>query len=765
MSLGNSYIHSLLRESAQTAFREIRSELLLPDESELYQFVRGHLDQHGRLPDPAVVRAQGLTLNPATEPPAYYADEVRKRFLFTGLSAIRTQLGELLRGTSPSTRNPDAALAQLKASLAGLTPMLGTTTRCVNMTEQFQAVLEDIERFRFSGGMRGVTLGFPTLNDATSGLEGGELGVVAGRPGMGKAQPLDSKVKVPGGWKLMGALNVGDRVASPDGKPSKVTGVFPQGEKQVFKIIFGDGREAEACGEHLWVVNYREWKKPRTLTTSKLREMLARKRYHQRLSVELLSGDNDKNKAFPLSPYALGALLGDGCTTRELKFTSADAFVVNELARELGPGMLIEPASKYDFALIDLFREGRGKTFIRKLYERWGLWGCKAPAKFIPEEYYNGSRAQRLALLQGLMDTDGWAEKQGSVRFASSSKELALDVQRLVWSLGGMASVKPKKGKKGFSWTVGIRLRSPETAFRMPRKKERVGVSNQYSEGLRNIIKAIEPSRVTECQCISVSHPSHCYVTDNYVVTHNTWILMEMAYQAWRAGYSVLFVSMEMGNMQIGRRWLGRHAGINPKFLRTGEISHWIEQALHNTVHSASETSDNVRIMSGAMSKNVSDIEAVMAEHLPDIIYIDAAYLLSASKEVRRAGASKWEELTEVIRELKQLALRYNRPVIVSVQFNRNVSGNSQKELDLRDIGGTDAIPQDASLVIGLRYGKPPHERLRRILQMLKNREGESRDLLVSFGFSPPLFLEIETDDDGNETDAAENPLSTEWML
>ena len=161
-----------------------------------------------------------------------------------------------------------------------------------------------------------------------------------------------------------------------------------------------------------------------------------------------------------------------------------------------------------------------------------------------------------------------------------------------------------------------------------------------------------------------------------------------------------------------------------------------------------------VHLMSGDAIRSVADIEQAIALHLPDAIYIDAAYLLSPASEVRRYGAARWEELTEVVRQLKQIAIRYNRPIFLTFQLNRQVKKRQRRELELSDIGGTDAIPQDASVVLGLLHGNPPLEQMRRIVQMMKNREGELFNMLINYGFSPVSFHELPMDEGGEELGA-----------
>jgi replicative DNA helicase len=234
-----------------------------------------------------------------------------------------------------------------------------------------------------------------------------------------------------------------------------------------------------------------------------------------------------------------------------------------------------------------------------------------------------------------------------------------------------------------------------------------------------------------------------------------SWLLFESAFQAWRAGNSIAIISMEMGKVQVVRRWMGRHLGINPNFIRSGQVSAWTEEMLRGYADTASAM-PRVSLISGDMEKQIDGIEATIREHLPDIIYIDAAYLLTPSGQ-SKGYISKWEMISKVIGQLKKLAVKYNRPIFITVQFNRNQRNDSQKEPDLGDISGSDSIPQDASIICGVRLGLPPFESIRRRLLVMKNREGEGGEFTTDFRFTPPSMVEI--------ADGADALVQTSWMI
>src|SRR5437773_7688762 len=136
----------------------------------------------------------------------------------------------------------------------------------------------------------GVATGFEKLDLETSGFQPSDFIIIAGRPSMGKAQPLDARVKTPTGWTRMSELREGDRLASIDGRESVVRGVYPEDARPVVPVSFSDGRSTECCAEHLWRVHHRAWLEPRVLTTEQVTLLLARKRYRHRLWIDVPSG-------------------------------------------------------------------------------------------------------------------------------------------------------------------------------------------------------------------------------------------------------------------------------------------------------------------------------------------------------------------------------------------------------------------------------------------------------------------------------------------
>ena len=562
----------------------------------------------------------------------------------------------------------------------------------------------------------GVPTGFIDLDRMTAGLQAGDMIVLAARPSMGKAQPLEARVRTLSGWKTMGELEVGMALASIDGRPSIVTGIFPQGRKAVWRVTLSDGRSTECCDEHLWRVCCRHWATPRVLSTAEIRALLERKRYQNRIWIEPHDGQFGHQDALPIDPWVLGALLGDGCLTGAgtVRFSSASAEVLGTMEARVGAGLELTHAGRYDYRIV---REDRGHPLgikgsqpnpLRTALDSLRLSGLASDQKFIPRLYLEAPRAARLDLLRGLLDTDGWVERWGSVRFSTSSRQLAQDLAELVRSLGGWCSISEKQPH--FRNLAGMRVAGlpayvchvshpqPRSLFLLSDKLARLPETWQRRKRLT--IQAIEPSRDADCQCISVSHPDRLYITDGDIVTHNTAFAVNIAeHVALNEGLPVAIFSMEMGASQLAVRIVGSIGRINQGHLRTGKLSadEWprlteaIERLRTVSLHidetpglSPSELRANARRLARQCGKL-------------GLIVVDYLQLMQGSNPDSDNRAS---ELGEISRGLKMLAKELQCPVLALSQLNRSVEQRADKRPMMSDLRESGAIEQDADIIM-----------------------------------------------------------------
>ncbi|OKI06729.1 ATP-dependent DNA helicase RecG [Streptomyces sp. CB02923] len=354
--------------------------------------------------------------------------------------------------------------------------------------------------------------------------------LLQGEVGSGKAQPLDSSVLTPQGFRRMGDMAPGDEVVVPNGDIAVLDGVFPQGERDVWRLVLSDGSAVECDDEHLWIVAtscaWDRGEQPEVMTTREIRHDTFKadgssKWYIAPAGVvDLESGDER-----PLDPYLMGLLLGDGSFRHDLRFSSVDDSLLTAVTAAVAPAC--EPASvpgeNCDHTLRTTgSKDGTRRNPVIQALRGLGLWGASSHTKFVPPGYKNAPAKDRLALLQGLMDTDGTVQKTGSaVSFCSASRRLADDVAWLVRSLGGRARVLPERE----AFNVSVALPDEYPPFRLARKAERMR-GRPKDNTFRRGIRAVEYVGRKPVQCISVAHPSHAYVTDHFTVTHNTMVAL-----------------------------------------------------------------------------------------------------------------------------------------------------------------------------------------------------------------------------------------------
>lgn len=362
-----------------------------------------------------------------------------------------------------------------------------------------------------------------------------------GRHWESKHQPLHSKIKVVGGWKTMGEMKIGDEVCTPDGGTAKVIGVYDKGKKPIYKITFADGRTAESTSEHLWKVyheNWRyDWKKNLSKDPWKIWSLDQILNYSSKrpFSIPLTEPTYGEKTELPIPPYLLGALLGNGSFSEDqsIQFSSMNNILIEKINSLLIDGYSLKEGSENSYRLTHPNKFKKEQVYMDALKDL-GLWGKLSNKKFIPEIYKEASAHDRLELLRGLMDTDGYAGESGSMAYYTVSEQLSVDVQYIIRSMGGICKINSKKrgarklpdgkwsSKDSTLYTCLIRHDHPENFFTLPNKVDRAKRCAKNIIRKLNIV-GIEPVGECDVRCILIDSPEHLYITDDFVVTHNTF--------------------------------------------------------------------------------------------------------------------------------------------------------------------------------------------------------------------------------------------------
>ena len=356
------------------------------------------------------------------------------------------------------------------------------------------------------------------------------------RAGSGKAQPVDTIIPTPDGEKRLGDIQVGDYVFDRLGNPTRVLGVYNQGLQRAYSVTLSDGRNTICAGEHLWTYIRNGDKKFITETLNSMMErsiLCGKENCSARYNIPINHAVKYKKKNFSVSPYVVGVFIGDGsCTCNNLTLSSFDEEIVANVANDIGATYKRNSTKNYNWYF---YKDGK----IIKTTDIFGnlpsmLHTCDK--KRIPVEYLYGDIEQRIELLQGILDTDGsiGLEKRYNVSYTTINKGLANDVLKLAYSLGFSASIsidkREWKYKTGVCYSIHFRIPSESKAkiFRLSRKLERANKS-LLTDQKRNYeqlpIREIKDLGY-ECEmvCIYVDNPEHLYLTNDFIVTHNTLI-------------------------------------------------------------------------------------------------------------------------------------------------------------------------------------------------------------------------------------------------
>ena len=343
----------------------------------------------------------------------------------------------------------------------------------------------------------------------------------------GKALALDTPIPTPAGWKTMGTIEVGDCVFGPDGKPVPVVGLTDvMTGRECREIVFSDGTTVIADVDHLWEVWSNDDRRHGTVRLLRTRDMEGhlrrgngyRCRIDQTEPIEYMGLD------LPVDPYVLGAWLGDGTSTKA-EITSVDRPILHEL--ELA-GYAVRPASSplsYRVGGTGQTRDPSTGQYTRNdslssRLRNLGLLGNK----HIPDSYLRASVVQRHALLEGIMDTDGYVDELGRCDVTTISRPLAEQYHELIASLGYRPRVATKPAKL-YGKDCGLRHEVTFTphriVFRLPRKLARQRLTQRFNFGRAIVDIRTTPS--VPVRCIEVGSSRGLYlITRSYIPTHNS---------------------------------------------------------------------------------------------------------------------------------------------------------------------------------------------------------------------------------------------------
>ena len=376
----------------------------------------------------------------------------------------------------------------------------------------------------------------------------------------GKALSLDTEIATPEGFKLMQDIHPGDFVFGADGQASEVICESEIFHKEMYLVEFEDGTQIKASGDHIWTVQTKNSR--RTFKRVITFENKAKSRFHEncgwfdittaemlkdfshtrpdgkgieyKYRVPMAAPVEYSEKVLPVDPYTLGVWLGDG--TSDNTTITCDEKDITEMVEHLtacGHNCKInrfkKRASNIALDMIEKKYTKKGNP-LRNALRAIGVF----ENKHIPELYLHSSIEQRMELLRGLMDTDGFCSKRGQCEFSQKNEKLVDEFRELLASLGIKSSKRQKtimcNGKKCRSFSVLFYCDKTNNCFKLKRKSERL--KDHLSERMKaKSIVDITRIPTEPSKCIMIDNPSHLYLaTRSYTATHNTSFIAALSF-------------------------------------------------------------------------------------------------------------------------------------------------------------------------------------------------------------------------------------------
>jgi len=381
--------------------------------------------------------------------------------------------------------------------------------------------------------------------------------------GSGKEQPYSERIPTPNGWSTMGELKVGDYVFGAHGEPQKISQIYEQGEKDVYEITFNNGCKVRCGLEHLWYVktSYNGKYHPVTLgemlkdfkkfDKSKLKNKRVKDPYEYKYYIPKLSAPVEYNyREIPIDPYTLGVFIGNGCCRENILTLSSGNYEIPKNIAVINKFIVKKSKAKnYSYMFYDKYDNPiHTKDFFEKIPE---MINCYSKDKIIPDDYIYNSYDVRLGLLQGLMDTDGTINKTGDrfhVSYSSTSKKLLEQILEIIRSLGWDGSIYEDKRTdhytNGYCGSLVIKIPHNEKYKLFTLSSKRDIASKLIDYGRNNfrdhlLIKDIKLVGKENSRCLYIDSPEHLYLTDDFIVTHNTFMT---CYIAIKMGMKTLIV-------------------------------------------------------------------------------------------------------------------------------------------------------------------------------------------------------------------------------
>jgi len=623
-----------------------------------------------------------ISMVPTAANTAYYARIVAERAVLRRLVEAGTRIVSMGYGAAAGQgRDVDDVVDLAQQAIYEVTERRASDDFAV-LGDLLQPALDEIEANGAKGGvMSGVPTGFEDLDRLLNGLHPGQLIIVAGRPGLGKALALDTPLPTPDGWTTMGEVAVGDRLLDAAGRPTTVVACSEvQLNRPCYEVVFSDGSVIVADGGHRWLTQTRrERRRGRPGQVRTTEEMLASLRPRS-AAQQLARAAGLPTTSEVLQPRRRGRANHSIATTGALQLPFADLLIAPYLLGAWLSGT--RPPVRLSYGLL------RALGLLRQ--------------RHIPLCYLRAAEGQRRALLAGLLDAAATVTIGGRVRLVVRNARLAADIRELIVGLGyPCTAVAGPVGTTAEGATV-LTFAALDDVFRLERKAllhKRRRRALSVGEATRRYVVEIRPVPSVPVRCVSVDNEEHLFLAGRSMIpTHNSTAAMDFARNAAvRHSQASAIFSLEMSKIEIVTRLLSAEAKVPLHVLRSGQLSDddWTKLARR-----MGEINEAPIYVDDTPNMTLMEIRAkarrLRQRHDLRLVIVDYLQLMTSPKRVE----SRQQEVAELSRGLKLLAKEIECPVVAVSQLNRGPEQRTDKRPQLSDLRESGSIEQDADVVI-----------------------------------------------------------------
>lgn len=717
-------------------------------------FIENHLKEYNIIPDKETFGNvfKDFEWIDVKEPASYLINELFKDYKARQLALSYNSVRDCLMND-----NLDKAL-DIYQKINDNISSVGISLNCVDLlkdTSRFDHYVEKTQNF----GKYYLTTGFEELDNIIGGIDRQEeLGLIVARTNKGKCLAKGTKVLMADGTtKKVEDVKVGDKVQSLN-RVNTVLALH-NGVSKGYKIIPNVGDPFIVSENHILTIMEGEekWSRNRGkrgyMTTTgnyilkdiMIEDYIAQSNHKKNLSKLYRPAIEYPTKSLKIPPYILGLWLGDG-TSKYIEITSMDEPIIKawyDWANSLGLKVHKSKSNKtHQKALIYTISGGNeNKNKINKALNYLKDYNL-INNKHIPLDYLTSNREQRLELLAGLIDTDGYFSGY-NYEITQKSKLLIDQIAQLVRGLGLKASIKPKIVENKLYYKLLISGNTNIVPTRLERKKSFRNNTKQDKYILTGF--TIEPVEKVEYYGFMCDGDSRYLLADN-TLTHNTWILMKMAAVAASKGLKVGLYSGEMSADKVGYRVDTLLGNLNNGMLTHGNVS--IQNNYKEYIDDLpNKYTGSLKVLTPQDINGPAGVNALRAfiekEHL-DILFIDQISLLEDDKKSK----NPIEKVSNISKDLKNLQVMKKIPIISVSQQNRNALEDDK--IDTTNVALSDRLSQDSTLILGLTRDKKDDTIM--YMQIIKTRDSVAGSKLAyKVDFNKGIFTYIPDEKDAKQ--------------